>query len=92
MINKKIKTFLFVMAGLLVLVLLFVLVTTLYQKSVLDERREALIKTISDLWELRDQLEGDKDFMQTVEYAEQRARELGLIKEGETIWKLIGKE
>ncbi len=92
MINKKIKTFLFVMAGLLVLVLLFVLVTTLYQKSVLEERREALIKTISDLWELRDQLEGDKDFMQTVEYAEQRARELGLIKEGETIWKLIGKE
>ena len=70
MINKKIKTFLFVMAGLLVLVLLFVLVTTLYQKSVLEERREALIKTISDLWELRDQLEGDKDFMQTVEYAE----------------------
>lgn len=68
------------------------LVTTLYQKSVLEERREALIKTISDLWELRDQLEGDKDFMQTVEYAEQRARELGLIKEGETIWKLIGKE
>lgn len=92
MINKKIKTFLFVMAGLLVLVMLFVLVTTLYQKSVLEERREALIKTISDLWELRDQLEGDKDFMQTVEYAEQRARELGLIKEGETIWKLIGKE
>ena len=92
MINKKIKTFLFVMAGLLVLVLLFVLVTTLYQKSVLEERREALIKTISDLWELRDQLEGDKDLMQTVEYAEQRARELGLIKEGETIWKLIGKE
>lgn len=92
MINKKIKTFLFVMAGLLVLVLLFVLVTTLYQKRVLEERREALIKTISDLWELRDQLEGDKDFMQTVEYAEQRARELGLIKEGETIWKLIGKE
>lgn len=92
MINKKIKTFLFVMAGILVLVLLFVLVTTLYQKSVLEERREALIKTISDLWELRDQLEGDKDFMQTVEYAEQRARELGLIKEGETIWKLIGKE
>lgn len=60
MINKKIKTFLFVMAGLLVLVLLFVLVTTLYQKSVLEERREALIKTISDLWELRDQLKGTR--------------------------------
>jgi len=89
MLKSKRNVMLATFAIVLLLVLVCILVTQVMRLEKIKADREALLSEIETLYDERDELEQTKEFLERIEYAEQRARELGLIKEGETIWALV---
>ncbi|MEG1711019.1 MAG: septum formation initiator family protein [Clostridia bacterium] len=89
MSKEKIKIIIIMAAIILLIVLICVLVMLVLQKNKLIADKNLLIDEIKQLNAQKDDLFNDKEFMKKVEYAQKRARELGLIKDGEQIWKLI---
>ena len=89
MLKSKRNVMLATFAIVLLLVLVCILVTQIMRLEKMKADREALLSEIETLYDERDELEQTKEFLERIEYAEQRARELGLIKEGETIWELV---
>lgn len=89
MIKEKTHIIVVALAVTLLLILVGVLVTKIVQYNRMEAEKAEFIKEIELLKDDYERLKDTKEYMQRVEYAEKRARELGLIKEGETIWKLI---
>lgn len=92
MVNRRVKILLILVAILLLVVLLCILITMLYQQSVIEKQKQMLVVEIQELMQKYDQMQNDKEYLQSWAYAEQRARELGLIKKGEELWVLVSDE
>lgn len=92
MLKGKTKIVVVALAITLLVVLTGVLVANLIQYEKTKNETESIKEEIKYLYDNYDQLKNTEAYMQRVEYAEKRARELGMIKEGETIWTLIGED
>ena len=92
MLKGKTKIVVVALAITLLVVLAGVLVANLIQYEKTKNETESIKEEIKYLYDNYDQLKNTEAYMQRVEYAEKRARELGMIKEGETIWTLIGED
>ncbi len=92
MIKSKIRIVIITLAIVLFLVLVGVLVNNIITYNKLQSDRKDCLEEIEKLKNDYEKLKNTQDYLDNAQYIEKRARELGLIKDGDTIWTIIGKE
>ena len=83
--SERSTKFFTMLAVVVLFVLILVLVTTLVQRSQLVNKKAELEKSIKDYKSEAEGLTEEFEKRSTLEYIEQKARELGLIGEDETL-------
>ncbi|MDD4291451.1 MAG: hypothetical protein PHX51_04365 [Clostridia bacterium] len=89
---KKWKIVVVVIASVLLLILLFTAVYYLFVNNRQADEIDGLMSEIERLTALYEEKKDVLEFINSVESLEDKARELGMIGEDETIWVLMSRE
>jgi cell division protein FtsB len=78
------------LAVIVLFVLILLLVTVLVQRAQLINAKKDLKESISKLQNDATELNEELDYRNSLEYIEQKARELGMIDDDETLYEVAG--